>query len=375
MPCGGRSSVQTMIVGHQGATAGSGGALGRFFHLRRAEQNGRVIDEPEAATVTVIIGCFNHERFVEQAIRAVADQDFDDLFLIVFDDKSSDRSVEIIERCLAEVALPSLFLRHENNVGLCRSLNDAIDHTRSTYLIVQSADDWLDPDAVRRRVAAIESAPETTALCYGDAKMTDEGGRPRADTFLDGRLAGRVPPEGDVIVPLVEGNFILPLTAIIRRSAMLSVGLYDERLMVEDFDMWLRIATRFPVTYTGNCDANYRVLPDSLTTAVFRDRRDRARAEGVTMLKHCLNLSEELDRAVIRAIRRVTLIRYWDGTQARALAADMRLICRYDRSLETQLYRISMRLGISGSLVSAVRRALIRIGVRRRATRAEGQTI
>ena len=79
----------------------------------------------DQALVTIIIPSFNHAPYVQQAIRSVLSQTYNNIELIVIDDGSTDNSREEIARTLTEVqSIPRLVVYIENeNKGLCKTLN------------------------------------------------------------------------------------------------------------------------------------------------------------------------------------------------------------------------------------------------------------
>ena len=82
-------------------------------------------------------------------------------------------------------------------------------------------------------------------------------------------------PQGQVLDALLEGNFIPGMTTLIRRSCYDKVGLYDENLPWEDWDMWMRIARHYSFIYSPIPSAKYRIHDKSLShcdpTRMLRD--------------------------------------------------------------------------------------------------------
>ena len=66
-------------------------------------------------------------------------------------------------------------------------------------------------------------------------------------------------PQGEVLDVLLGGNFIPGMTTLIRRSCYDEVGLYDENLPWEDWDMWMRIARHYSFVYSPIPSAKYRI--------------------------------------------------------------------------------------------------------------------
>jgi hypothetical protein len=72
-------------------------------------------------------------------------------------------------------------------------------------------------------------------------------------------------PQGQILNVLLEGNFIPGMTTLIRRSCYDQVGLYDENLPWEDWDMWMRLARHYSFLYSPTPSAKYRRHQNSLS--------------------------------------------------------------------------------------------------------------
>src|SRR5688572_18556089 len=93
--------------------------------------------------VSVIITCYNHGRFLADAIRSVLKQAYRNLEILVVDDGSTDNTPEVV------LSFPDVNYVYQANAGLSAARNKGIDKSRGSFLFFLDADDWLYPDAVR----------------------------------------------------------------------------------------------------------------------------------------------------------------------------------------------------------------------------------
>ncbi len=215
--------------------------------------------------VTIIVLCYNQTRFVVETLESVKAQTYTITELVIVDDCSSDDSVAVIDRWLRENKIPCNFIRHQKNQGICKSLNEALAATSGKYVSTIAADDiWL-PDKIERQVALMESQPESVGVLYSDAFQIDESGRPLSGMYIGTHWKLSEMPRGQVLDTLLKFNFVPGLTALIRRRCYDTVGLYDEGLAWEDWDMWLRIAREYSFAYSPIPSAKYRVHNNSLS--------------------------------------------------------------------------------------------------------------
>ena len=187
--------------------------------------------------VSTIVLSYNQSRFVLETLESVKAQTYKSTQLIIVDDCSSDDSVATIERWLHENRIDCTFIRHKKNEGICKSLNDALAVSSAKYVSMVASDDvWL-PDKIAQQVEVMESQPEHVGILYSDALQMDEHGHLLPDMFIDAHRKLREMPQGQILNTLLEGNFIPAMTTLIRRRCYDVVGLYDEKLPWEDWDM------------------------------------------------------------------------------------------------------------------------------------------
>lgn len=213
--------------------------------------------------VSTIVLCYNQSRFVSETLDSVNAQTYKTTELIIVDDCSSDDSVAIIKGWLPRNQIDYTFICHQENQGICKSLNDALAVARGKYISMTASDDvWL-PDKIAQQVEIMESQPDHVGVVYSDAFQMDQDGRPLPDMFISG--SKRLPqiPQGQMLDILVSGNFIPAMTTLVRRSCYETVGVFDESLPWEDWDMWMRIARQYSFVYSRTPSAKYRVHSQS----------------------------------------------------------------------------------------------------------------
>jgi glycosyltransferase involved in cell wall biosynthesis len=214
--------------------------------------------------VSAIVLCYNQARFVVECLEGVKAQNYPNLELIVNDDASKDNSVAVIHDWLAKNSIPHHFLKNKTNQGICRSLNNILRQARGKYTSSIAADDvWL-PGKLRTQVELMERLPAKVGVVYSDALQMDENGRLLPEKFIHAHRRFETMPAGNIHNILWEGNFIPAMTTLIRRNCFEKVGMYDETLFYEDWDMFLRISRCFDFAYSDEVSAKYRKVGTSM---------------------------------------------------------------------------------------------------------------
>jgi glycosyltransferase involved in cell wall biosynthesis len=216
--------------------------------------------------VSTIVLSYNQCQYVLETLESVKAQSYKFTQFIIVDDYSTDDSVAIIDRWIQANKINCTFIRHKQNQGICKSLNDALAVATGKYISMVASDDvWL-PDKIARQVEIMESQSDQVGVLYSDALQIDRNGH-----TLPGLLIAthwkqlQEMPQGQVLDVLLVGNFIPGLTTLIRRSCYDEVGLYDENLPWEDWDMWMRIARHYSFLYSPTPSAKYRHHEKSLS--------------------------------------------------------------------------------------------------------------
>ncbi len=225
-------------------------------------------DPTSLPLVTAIVPCYNHARFVIEALESIRTQDYPRLQIVIIDDCSKDSCPSLVRDWVAaNPALDVTFIQNEKNLGVCKTMNRALTLAKGKYIALASGDDVWEMETLKEKVLFMDSLPETVAVLYSDAHRVDENGALLSKQFISHwRVFDRM-PEGNVNELLWNGNWIPVPTTIIRHSAFDKVGHYDEDLFLEDWDMWLRISRHFHFAYYPKITARYRVVSTSISNS------------------------------------------------------------------------------------------------------------
>lgn len=204
--------------------------------------------------VSVIVPVYNGEQWIHQCLESIRAQTFTDYEIIVVDDGSTDNTPQL----LAEQGTEIRSFRTENR-GVSAARNKGIREARGKYVAFLDADDLWEPDRLERQIAALE-APGAPAWIYSDAlAVAGDSGEPLY------RIGQRVKMfEGNILRPLLLNDFIPILTVLARKDIFNEVGLFDENMPPsEDWDLFLRIASIYPIAFIPECLARYRIHPSN----------------------------------------------------------------------------------------------------------------
>src|ERR1700730_4096140 len=148
--------------------------------------------------VTVIAACYNHEKYLLECLNGIEKQSYPNIQLIIVDDASKDHSVDLINFWLSQSKKKAIFIKHEKNEGICKSLNEAMKYAEGKYIAITSTDDiWLF-DRISNQVEILEKSSEKVGVVYSDAFTINEYGTLLKNSLLDKYLKVDKPPQGNI---------------------------------------------------------------------------------------------------------------------------------------------------------------------------------
>jgi len=193
-------------------------------------------------TVSIVAACYNHASFLRETLESIRTQSFTDWELIFCDDASVDDSPVVAAKIIEKDFPTAKTVFHINNQGLCRTLNEAISLASGKYLQIISCDDILLPEKLGRHVDILEQALPHKAFVHGPIETFGSGIESWKKSAKDRFSRGASLDAPALYRILLDQNVVSAPSALIRMSAVLDVGGYDESLLWEDWDMWLRLA-------------------------------------------------------------------------------------------------------------------------------------
>ncbi|MBE9214268.1 glycosyltransferase [Plectonema cf. radiosum LEGE 06105] len=211
-------------------------------------------------SISVIVPVFNGEKTVEETIKSILNQTFSNIEIIVINDGSTDRTLEIVEKILDS----RIKIFSYPNGGLSVSRNRGISQAKGEYISFIDADDLWTADKLELQWQALQSNPQA-AVAYSWTDYIDESSK-----FI--KSGRRIKVNGDAFSKLLVTNFLENgSNPLIRQQALEKVGGFDESLAAaEDKDMWLRLAVNYDFVCVEKPQILYRTSNNSMSTNLKR---------------------------------------------------------------------------------------------------------
>jgi glycosyltransferase involved in cell wall biosynthesis len=205
-----------------------------------------------APLVSVVIPAHDSARYLDECLGSVfAQQGEFELQVIVVDDASSDGTARVA-RAHDKVEL----IRFDENRGPSAARNAGIAAARGEFVAFLDSDDRWPEGKLAAQLAVLQVEP-AAALVFGDCRQFDERG-PRPRTEFEAAGLGTATWGSGRLVPqayerLLEANFVTTGSVVVRRTALAAAGGFAEELrLVEDLDLWLRLARHAPIAWCAH---------------------------------------------------------------------------------------------------------------------------
>ncbi len=208
---------------------------------------------------SIIMPCYNAETYLAEAVGSALGQSEPDFELIVVDDGSTDRSLEV----LAQFHDPRIQILQQKNQGAAAARNQGIQKAQGEWIAFLDADDLWLPDKLQTARAAIALGGSRLGLWHHNYREFGAFGERAANPL---KLAQGLRLEGEVYADLIIHNFIATLTVVARKAALEQAEGFDQGLRgPEDWDLWIKISQAWEVGYCPKPLAKYRQLVTGLS--------------------------------------------------------------------------------------------------------------
>ena len=241
--------------------------------------------------VSVVIPTYNHEKYVAEAIQSVLDQTYQDFEIVITNDGSTDRTVEVISKFTD----PRIkLLSFEKNRGFIAADNNCIRNSSGEFVAELSSDDMFLPRKLEEQVNFLDEHPDIAAV-FGYPYLIDEDGNDFTDVtsyyYHVFNQPNRTRHEW-LHYFFYRGNGLAHPSALIRRDCLEDIGYGDERLVqLPDLDMWIRLCMKHSIYILPEKVFKFRIRQGEANLSGNRaETRIRDVWEHEQVLKHFLHV-------------------------------------------------------------------------------------
>lgn len=214
-------------------------------------------------TWSVMIPTYNCAAYLRETLQSVLSQDLgaESMQIEVVDDCSTrDNPAKVVEElCAGRVD----FFEQPTNQGHIGNFNTCLNHSRGHLIHLLHGDDFVAPGFYQRMQRLFDANP-TMGAAFCRHTYVDENSQPIWISPQEQKHAGIL---DDWLLRIAVKQRVQPPSMVVRREVYEAVGGFDSRICccAEDWELWVRIASRYQVGYEPESLAFYRMQLNSLT--------------------------------------------------------------------------------------------------------------
>ncbi len=216
-------------------------------------------EKPVKPLISVIVPVYNAESYLRNCIESILEQDFNDFELILINDGSKDDSGSICD----EMALKDQRIRvfHKKNDGVGSARNDGIRHSIGTYLCFVDSDDWLDENALKTCINALNHE-SYDLIQFGCTRLNNENKVISERIPFSKKVKINSSSKAELISFFEAGNGFSVWGKIIKKSVIINNNLFfGAKKRGEDIDFTIKLYGYLNSVIGINKSLyNYRVL-------------------------------------------------------------------------------------------------------------------
>jgi glycosyltransferase involved in cell wall biosynthesis len=191
--------------------------------------------------VSIILPTYNRKRVISRAVQSVLRQTYQDFELIIVDDGSTDGTELLMEALTSEKIK---YIRQTINRGVSAARNTGIRLAEGDYVAFQDSDDEWMPDKLEKQLECFAVSPPAVGGVFTGTYVIRDG-----KTIYE-PSASQAMTTYDTIFDLIRKFIPAPAATMLKREALATAGLFDERLAAfEDHELFLRISKYYRFRY------------------------------------------------------------------------------------------------------------------------------
>lgn len=192
-----------------------------------------------SAQVSIIIPSFNHKKYIMGTLESIKKQTYKNIKTFVIDDGSTDGSPEYLKSLKSKYDFELVL---KNNEGLCATINKGLELCSGEYIVIIASDDSMPVERIQQQVDLFNSYD--CDVISGGMTLIDE----------DSHTIKYVKPLKIGLIKfdeMLNKNLIYAPTVMFRSEVFKKFGKYNQKHLIEDYSMWLRIL------HKGGCIINF----------------------------------------------------------------------------------------------------------------------
>jgi glycosyltransferase involved in cell wall biosynthesis len=230
----------------------------------------------EIPLISVLMPCYNSSAYINEAIKSILNQTIKDFELLIFDDASTDNTIQNI-RSFDDVRIK--LIEKPNNTGYTDSLNMGLKIARGKYIARMDSDDVSLETRFQKQVHFLDLNPDIVVCGTW------------IETFPDNTIVKYPKKNEEIMVSLLDDCCLAHPSVFIRRSFLVDEGAqYDKDFEpAEDYDLWTRLISKGKFANIPEVLLKYRVHPQQTSSSRYYSQQNNSLRSRQRMLNYLID--------------------------------------------------------------------------------------
>lgn len=216
--------------------------------------------------ISIIIPCYNVEKYVEKCIKSIMNQTYSELEVIVIDDKSTDGTYDVLLKLKKEYNDRFILLQNEKNSGLAYTRNFGVKKATGKYIGFIDSDDYVAPDYYE--VLAEKILNDKSDLVVNDIQLVDESGN-----NIGNVVKSCILDEVSKVSIIDNGLAASACNKLLRKDLLLKYPFLEGKINEDVASIIPIIVHSDKISYTDKAVYNYVQRHNSIQNSKFSEKR------------------------------------------------------------------------------------------------------
>jgi len=191
-------------------------------------------------SLSILVPCYNHEKYIEDAIKSIWQQNIDDIELIVIDDGSKDKSFETLQK-LQKLSPIDMHIEKQNNMGITKTLNKALKIAKGQYISILASDDKYEQNSLLPLLKTMQNNNNLKVIYANGHGFNIDGLTSKVHTNYTANLLKKSSAEIYQEILVSVPRPLLTQCAMFEKEMLQNIGGWDENVKLDDWPLNIKI--------------------------------------------------------------------------------------------------------------------------------------
>lgn len=228
------------------------------------------VTESNRPLISVIIPNYNNAPYLNQCIDSILKQTYSNIEIVICDDSSTDNSREVLSKYESYDNINIIY--SSSNLGVSKTRDIAIRQSKGKYITTLDSDDYYcDDNKLKKEWKLISKYRKKgkQIIAFSYVKLIFPDGEEKR--FQQGKEI----KDGNLLIPIITRKYMIPRDFLFLKESYFEVGGFDPTInLYEDWDLKIRLASKYEFYYTSLTGIVHRLTGSGLSSCAKEDHKN-----------------------------------------------------------------------------------------------------